>query len=257
VLGHAGGGPAPYLLVTLAAVGAVYVVLVARQDRPGRRWSRWRTAAFLAGLAALGLALQPSWLPYGPGDARRHMLQHLVIGMYAPLGLVLGAPVTLLLRSLPRRRARQLGRLLMSSPARLVANPVTAAVASLGGLGALYLTPLAGWADEHPVAHHAVHLHVLVAGCLFAWVVAGADPVPHRMTVPRRLVVVGVAVAAHAVVAQLLHAGVVGDLGAGEAERRGAATLMYYGGDVAELLLALALVTTWRRAPEARTSRAT
>jgi putative membrane protein len=59
------------------------------------------------------------------------------------------------------------------------------------------------------------------------------------------------------VLAQLLHAGVVGDLGAGEAERRGAATLMYYGGDVAELLLALALVTTWRRAPEARTSRAT
>ncbi len=70
-----------------------------------------------------------------------------------------------------------------------------------------------------------------------------------------RLVCLGCAIAVHAVVAQLMYG-----LGSGcastapVAEVRGGAEIMYYGGDIAELLLAAALVATWR--PERRAIRA-
>src|SRR5690606_6786162 len=93
--------------------------------------------------------------------------------------------------------------------------------------------------------HAAVHAHFLLAGYLFAWSIAGPDPAPRRPSVPHRLVVLGIAIFAHAAVAQLLYAGVLA-VPAPAHELRGAGELMYYGGDLAELALAFALVRTWR-----------
>jgi hypothetical protein len=75
-------------------------------------------------------------------DLRGHMAQHLLIGMFAPLGLVLAAPVTLALRTLPVKAARRLATLLRSRPARWVGHPVTALALNSGGMFLLYLTPL-------------------------------------------------------------------------------------------------------------------
>lgn len=63
---------------------------------------------------------------------------------------------------------------------------------------------------------------------------------------PVRLVVLGVAVAVHSIVAQLLYAGLLVDVAVPIEELRGGAALMYYGGDIPEILLAFALVSTWR-----------
>jgi len=123
---------------------------------------------------------------------------------------------------------------------------------TVGGLVALYATPLAGVVDDHPAVHHLVHLHFLVSGYLFAWLIAGPDPAPRRPNVPARLVLLGIAVAAHSALSQLVYAGALGNADIPAAELRGAATSMYYGGDIAELALAVALVTTWR--PDRRTT---
>jgi putative membrane protein len=224
--------PAGLLLLTvLAALGYEWLSLHA----PG--WSRWRGAAFMSGAAVLvtGLALPVH-------DFTGHALQHLLIAMVAPLGLVLGAPVTLLLRTLPVGSARRLTRVLRSRPARVAAHPVTALLLTTGGLAALYLTPLYARLLTDPVLHHAVTVHFVLSGCLFAWVVAGADPAPHRPSVPARLVLLGVAIAFHATLSQLLYAGALVQVPATAADRQSGATLMYYGGDLAELLLALAVV---------------
>ncbi|SCG66082.1 hypothetical protein GA0070560_12289 [Micromonospora halophytica] len=61
--------------------------------------------------------------------------------------------------------------------------------------------------------------------------------------------------AAHATLAQLMYAGLV-DAAAPGAQLRVAATLMYYVGDLVEILLALALLVTWRPSP-ARTTPVT
>ncbi|GAA0958271.1 cytochrome c oxidase assembly protein [Actinocorallia libanotica] len=236
-------------------LAAFYLLLVHRAARAGRRpWPRRRTASFLTGCALLAAALLPPLAPLAHEDFRGHMLQHLLIGMYAPLALVLGAPVTVLLRALPARDARTLTRLLRGRPMGLLAHPLTALALSNGSLAVLYFTPLYETLTAHPAGHWLLHAHFLAAGCLFAWVIAGPDPAPARPGVRTRLVVLGAAIAAHSVISQLMYGGYFLHVHAPIAQIRGGAEIMYYGGDIAELLLAAALVATWRPAPRRTTA---
>ncbi|MQY06493.1 hypothetical protein ACRB68_45830 [Actinomadura sp. RB68] len=233
------------LLPLLMAAGYLWLVVRARRRGP---WPGWRTGAFLFGVVLVAVALLPPIGPWAHDDFRGHMLQHMLIGMYAPIALVLGAPVTLLLRALPARQARRVTALLRSRAMRVLADPVVALLLSVGVLGVLYYSPLYGVMSGQPVLHHLLHLHFLLAGCLFAWVIAGPDPAPHRPGVPARLVLLGVAVAAHATVSQLMYSGLYLRVDAPAEQIQGAAQIMYYGGDIAELLLAAALVAAWRPA---------
>ncbi|PWR09276.1 cytochrome c oxidase assembly protein [Micromonospora acroterricola] len=237
----------------MAAVGLLaggYLVAAAADTRG---WDHRRSAAWLAGCAVLAVAVGP--LAQLPDDPRGHMAQHLLLGMVAPLGLVLGAPVTLLLRISSTPTRRLIGRLLRARPVHLLAHPVTAALLSTGGLALVLLTPLYAAAERQPALHNALHLHYLAAGYLFAWALAGPDPAPHRPGLAVRLGALLGAAAVHAALAKYLYA-YAGTLPPGltdpdPAAFRSAAQLMYYGGDVAELLLAVALFATWyhRRAP--------
>lgn len=233
-------------LLVFAVVAVVYFVLAVRRSREPLGWNRWRTASFLTGITLLVLAVTPALSPYPVGDFRGHMHQHLLLGMYAPLALVLGAPVTLILRSISPAHGRLIGRVLRSRPAHFVASPVVALILSVGGLAVLYFTPLYTATTTHPALHLLMHAHFLLAGYLFAWVIAGPDPAPNRPSVPARLVVLGVAITAHAVISQLMYAGLFVQIPVPPEQRQGAGELMYYGGDIAELLLAVALLLTWR-----------
>ena len=245
---EAHAAPATFLLPLLAVslVAGGYVALVAHQRRNAAMWSRWRTTSFLTGCGLVVLAVLPAMSPFPDGDFRGHMLQHLLIGMVAPTGLALGAPVSLLLRSVPVRRRRLIATVLRSSVVHALTNAATILTLNIGGLVALYATPLYAVIDASPAAHHLVHLHFLISGYLFAWLIAGRDPMPRRPSVPARLVLLGVAIAAHAVLSQLMYAGLLGGAEVPTEQLHGAATLMYYGGDLAELTLAFALVTTWQ-----------
>jgi putative membrane protein len=243
--GHDGFVPGPALLVPLVLFW-VYLAAALRQRGPGGvGWPHRRTAAFGVGAILLAVGLT---LPVGGFAA--HAWGHLLVGMLAPLGLVLGAPVTLLLRTVDRRRGRALVRLLRRPAFAFLAHPVTGLALTTGGLYVLYLTPLYRATLTNPAAHHLVHLHFLLSGLVFTWSVAGPDPGPHRARVPVRLVVLGVAVAAHAALAQLMYAGLAVDVPAPPDDLRAGATVMYYGGDLAEIALALALLATW--CPEVR-----
>jgi len=44
-----------------------------------------------------------------------------------------------------------------------------------------------GAIGQHPLLHAAVHVRMLVAGCLLSWHLAIADPMPRRAGVPARL----------------------------------------------------------------------
>jgi len=265
-LPHPASGPATGLgwelvlpLCVLLGCAAGYLLRVrrARSRNPGRGWPSWRTVSFLTGLGLLAVALLPPLAQVAHTDFRGHMVQHLLVGMYAPLGLMLGAPVTLLLRTLAVARARRLTALLGSRTVRLFAHPAVALALSTGGLAALYLTPLHRAITAAPVGHWILHIHFLAAGCLFTYVVAGHDPAPRRPGGYTRLACLAVAIAGHAVIAQMMYGGLWVRVDAPASEIQGAAEIMYYGGDVAELLLAAALVTTWRpRRPLRGTRRA-
>lgn len=241
------GGVWPTLL-PLCLTGGCYLLLAhrARRRNPARGWSRWRSAAFQTGLGLIAAALVPPLAPLAHIDFRGHMTQHMLIGMYAPLALVMAAPVTLLLRTLPTAHARRMTAVLHSRPATVLTHPAVALALSTGSLALLYFTPLFNATTHHPAGHWALHAHFLLSGCLFAHVIAGPDPAPARPGVPARLVFLGIATAVHALIAQAMYGGFLVDVHSPVGQVRGGAEIMYYGGDIAELLLAVALVATWR-----------
>jgi putative membrane protein len=234
---------------SLLAVAGVYVVAAIQRGREARGWNQWRTVSFVIGIAVLAVALRPSV----SGSFGDHMLEHLLIGMFAPLALVLAAPMTLILRSIPPRQGRMVTHVLRSKPLRILANPIILLIANLGGLALLYFTSLFTLAESSPVVHELIHAHFFVAGYLFAWMIAGPDPGPGRPSVRMRLFVLGIAIAGHAVIAQLLYAGLFVQVPVPSDELRDGGTLMYYWGDIAEILLALALLITWK--PDHRTTQ--
>jgi putative membrane protein len=230
------------VLVAVALVAAGYLAAALRERRGARGWGLGRMAAFGTGCALLVAALTGPVAVLATTDFRGHMLQHMLIGMLAPLGLALGAPMTLLLRTLPVAHGRRLGALLRSRVCRVLCHPATALLLSVGFMVVFYCTPLYGALSGSPLPH----VHFLLAGYLFTWVIAGPDPAPHRPSVPVRLFVLGVSIAVHATLSQLVYAGVGIHVSAPAEQLRGAGEIMYYGGDLAELLLALALVSGWR-----------
>ncbi|GAA3540285.1 cytochrome c oxidase assembly protein [Aeromicrobium flavum] len=246
----AAGDPSAWLvpLTVVAVTGGLYLAGTWLWSlRRGRPWSPWRTASWCAGTVVVALALSP--LTDSP-TARAHMVQHLMLGMLAPIGLVLGAPVTLLLGVLPPPAARRLTAILRTPVFHVVSHPVTAAALNVGGMFVLYLTPLFVLASERPAVHHLLHVHFLVAGYLFAWAIAGPDPAPNRPGMTTRVIVLVVSAAAHGYLAKLLYAQ-ANALPPGAdftvADLQSAAQWMYYGGDVTEILLAVALFSTWLR----------
>jgi putative membrane protein len=226
----------------LAAVALGYVGLAVARSREPRGWNPWRTLSFVTGVALLILALKPS----DSEDFGHHMLGHLLIGMFAPLALVLAAPVTLALRTVAPSTGRAIVHVLKSAPVRMLTSPILLLTANIGGLAVLYFTPLYRLTMANTALHELIHVHFFVTGYLFAWMIAGPDPGPHRPSVPIRLVVLGVAVAGHAVIAQLLYAGMFVEAPLRADELRDGGTLMYYWGDIAEIMLALAMLRTWR-----------
>lgn len=236
------------LFLLLPGILAVLYLVAAESGRGRRPWSRWRTSGFLVGIAIVMTAMSPPIMHWAHGDLRGHMVQHLMLGMFAPLALVLAAPGTLLLRNVPVRTARRMVTFMGKGPVRFLLHPVTAALLDIGGMYVLYLTPLYGAAMGNPSLHVLLHVHFLLAGYLFTWSIAGPDPAPHRPGLNLRLGVLFLATAAHAILGKIMYAyGHPRLSGADPAELRNAAQWMYYGGDLAEVLLACALFAIWFR----------
>ena len=117
-----------------------------------------------------------------------HMVQHLLLQMVAAPLLVLGAPLSVVLRADPPwLRRRLLTRLLRTDAVRVLTHPVTTLGAFLVVLIGTHLTPLYEVALEHERVHQVEHLVYLVTAVLFWWTAIGVDPAPHRLSYPARL----------------------------------------------------------------------
>ena len=233
------------LVLVPAAVLAVYL-LGARRERRNSAWSSGRIASFTVGTAMLIAAMSPPVSDWAHHDLRGHMIQHLLLGMFAPLGLALGAPGTLLLRNVPASVGRRIVAFLDTVPLRFLVHPVTAALLDIGGMYVLYLTPLYSLSLGDPLLHILVHVHFVVSGYVFTWSLAGPDPAPHRPGMLMRLAVLFLATAAHASLGKIMYGygyprGTMADPG----EIQAAAQWMYYGGDLAGLLLTVAFFNLW------------
>lgn len=166
--------PAPLPDVLAAATMLVYLAGVRRT----RRWSAWRTLSFAAGIAVTLIAVQSG---LGAEDDRLlsvHMVQHLLLLEIAPLLVLGGRPVLLMLRAVPRRLRPGLARRLLGL--RRVTHPVVC-LSAFTFLLAIWHTP--GMFDatlRQSWLHDAEHLSFLLAGGLVWWPVLDGDPMPGR-----------------------------------------------------------------------------
>lgn len=224
--------------------GAGYALGVLRLHRRGDRWPVVRTTAFGGAVVVAAVALGP---PVGShdGDVRVHVAQHLAVAMLVPLLLALSAPVTLALRTFPRRARRRLLAALHSRPAAVLTHPLLLVVADVGGAYALYLGPLYDLTERRLWLHVVVHVHMLLTGCALSWVLAGRDPAPRPLRTRDRLVLLVVAGTGHDVLARLMYAE-GRPRGAGSpGQLHTAAELLAYGGDAIDTAVAVAVLTAW------------
>jgi len=90
-----------------------------------------------------------------------------------------------------------------------------------------------------------VHAHMFLAGCLFSWYVVGRDPMPRRPGTLARAMVLFLVAGSHDLLAKLMYAHALPVAGGSPDPIRDGARLMFYGGEVIDLLLATALMTQW------------
>jgi len=187
------------VVAALVVAAGLYLWGVAVLRRRGVAWSRGRTVAFLAGgLGTIGYALLGWMGVYDDTLFWAHMAQHMTLSMVSPIFLALGAPVTLALRTLPRRPRGWLRAFLHSLPAKLLLNPLVGFALVFGVPFVLYMTGLYGESLRHDWLHDLLHVHFVVAGCIFFWPLVGVDPVPGRFPHPFRLLLLFVTLPAHA-----------------------------------------------------------
>ncbi len=184
---------------------ALYIAGVVRLSRNGIKWPVGRTIAFALGISAIDYATSGGLGVYSYFSFSHHMIAHMVLGMVAPIGIVLGAPITLALRALPggrndqERGVRGLLAAIMSS--RMVAiwsNPIVALAIFDGSLFALYFTPLFDTLMGSHLGHVVMSLHFLFAGILFFHVIIGIDPRPREYPFIFRIVTLFAAMSIHA-----------------------------------------------------------
>ncbi len=179
----------PVTLALLAASAVLYLAGVRRvaELHPRNPWRPFRTRAFLAGLVALGLALLSPVDTYAEVLFSVHMVQHLLLTLVAAPLLVLGTPVSLLVRAAGRSRHRQVMRVLRSWPVTALTNPMVAWVGFAAVLWGTHLSGLYDAALRSQAVHAAEHALFLVSALLLWWPVIGLEPSHWRMPHPLRV----------------------------------------------------------------------
>jgi len=255
------------------AAAAAYLVGVRKLSRRGDRWPVGRTVSWLAGCAVVLLATSSGIGRYAPAMFSMHMAEHMMLAMLAPILLVLGAPVTLALRTLPSG-GRQgppgprewLLAGLHSAPVRWLSHPLVALPLFVGTYYVLYFSGLFDAMLPSHLAHLVMMTHFLLTGVLFFWLVVGVDPAPRRLAPVVRLALVFASVPFHAFFGVILmgshdaigrnyYAGLalpwVSDL---LADQRLGGGLAWATGEVPLMIVVIALVVQWSRLDE-RTAR--
>jgi putative copper resistance protein D len=193
------------ILGLLVFVTALYIRGVVALSRRGDKWPVGRTISFAIGISLLDYATSGGLGLYAHFSFQYHMIAHMVLSMIAPIAVILSAPITLALRTLPIGRTKGergirglLIAFLHSKPTAVWTHPVVALAIFDGSLFALYFTPLFGNLMSGHFGHMIMDLHFIGAGLLFFHVIVGIDPNPRKVHHLVRVVILLAAMSIHA-----------------------------------------------------------
>lgn len=234
------------IFIVLPLIVALFFYLfgvVKTSRRYKKRWPLYRTIFWILGILTASTVLIGPLANLNHVDFRAHMVSHLLLGMFAPLFMVLAAPMTLLLRSLPVKKARYISRILRSWPVIVLGNPVFTSFMTIGGMYLLYTTSLYMLMQHNMLLHVIIHIHLFIAGYLFTTSIIYIDPTPHRRSFVFRSVVLVLSLAAHGILSKYIFANPPRGVSTAQSEVGG--MIMYYGGDAVEVILIFVLCYQW------------
>ena len=173
--------PLPTILVLAAAY--IYLNGLSSWDRPTHPVNNWQKASFFFGLFLVFFALQSPLDPLSDHLLSFHQVQHFLLRMVAPMFILLGAPLTPMLRGMPPWARQGIIRPLVRNHYvrqvyGLLTNPIFTVFFFLGSLYLWQFPGAFNLALRNDEVHALMHLTMSASGFLFWWVVI--DPPPHR-----------------------------------------------------------------------------
>ena len=173
--------PLPTILLLIAA--NLYVTGLSRWERPTHPIMLWQKISFFSGLFLLFLVLQSPVDSLSVHLFSFHQTQHLTLRMFGPFLILLGAPMTPMLRGMPRWALLGLVRPIVGNGRvqrvyEFITNPVFATAVFLGVLFLWQLPGTHNAALRNSALHELMHVTMLFSGFLFWWLII--DPKPHR-----------------------------------------------------------------------------
>jgi len=240
------------VVLVLVAIAVWYLQADWKLATRGRRWSGLRTIAFMAGLAAVDLALQSPLAPLTGTYFQAHVVQHLLLMAVAPPLLAMGAPSTLFLQTAGRRSKERWLAVLRSRPFAALSHPVVVSFLYYGVMFVFFLTDLLGVAMEHMWLMDVLNLFFLLGGTLFWWPMVGIDPIIHWRLghgVRMFLVLIGSGIEAFLGVSILFYAHPIAPMYSVASTRAGGA-LLWTAADVLSVIAFIPIYLQWQRSEE-------
>ena len=242
-----------------------YIAGVVRLRRRGDAWPWYRSVLWTLGLLLLFYITSGGVNVYEQFLFSAHMAAHMALGMMVPIFLVVGAPVTLVMRAVNKRSDGSRGSrewillAVHSRFGRLISHPLVATVIFVGSLWIFYYTSILRWAITDHIGHEWMVIHFLLAGYLFVQSLIGIDPGPSRFSYPLRLVQLFAAMTVHAFFglaimsgSGLLLADWFGAMGRtwGEAplvDQQAGGAIAWSVGEIPSVVLAVVIAMQWSR----------
>jgi len=214
---------APVVTGLSAAAAAAYLwgVVRVRRRHPARPWPAWRTGMFLGGLAVVVVATQSGIGAYDDVLFWDHMVQHLMLLMVAPVLLIFGQPVTLLLHASRNPLHTWAKRVVRSRVISFLTWPVFGFVAYAAAVTAAHLTGIANLVESNQLLHNAEHAGFLIIGYLFFLPIIGSEPIRWRLSYPVRFFILVLAMPIDTFTGLILSYGNAGTPGVSAAGRAG------------------------------------
>jgi cytochrome c oxidase assembly factor CtaG/putative copper export protein len=193
-----------FFLAAAIVLGVLYGIGLRIMHRRGDAWPLGRSISWFVGLAIMIYATSGGLATYAHVLFSAHMVDHMTLNMLVPIFLVLAAPVTLALRTIPVRHDGERGprewllAFVHSRPVAIVSNPIVAAALFIGSIYALYFSGLFQSLMSSHWGHLFMAVNFVLVGCIFFWTLIGIDPGPKRAPYLARLAVLIGVIAMHA-----------------------------------------------------------
>lgn len=238
------------LILLVTSIFSLYIMMVIKSKRGRKPWPLYRSLCMAIGMLCAAVSIVGPLAEEAHVSFTAHMFSHLLLGMIAPLFLVVAQPLTLLLRTISVSKARRLTSFLKMRFIHVLMNPFIAATLNIGGLWLLYTT------DLYMLMHHYlwlfvfIHLHLFIAGYLFTASILSIEPTAPKHSYSYRSFILVIALAGHGILSKFIYGNPPAGVPLKQAED--GSMLMYYGGDLVDLVLIFILCLQWYKAARPR-----